>query len=78
MASPVGLAIRNEKAQVRINDALAKLAATQDAALPDQPIRTRDPLLRETLRLEWTAETLEGLVVATPVKKANPTTRKAD
>lgn len=61
MASPVGLAIRNEKAQVRLNDALAKLAGDLGIEVPDQPVRRRDLFLNETFRLEWTADTLELL-----------------
>lgn len=64
MASPVGIAIRNEKAQLRINDALALFGELLEVELPENPARSRDPLLREMLRMEWTAETLEVLANA--------------
>ena len=64
MASPVGLAIRNEKAQQRITDSLDLLGAALEVELPVEPARIRDPFLRETLRMEWTAETLEVLASA--------------
>ena len=60
MASRRGMALRNETAQGRINVALAVLVAEHDN-LPGQPVRTRDPLLNETARLEWIADTLDVL-----------------
>lgn len=68
MASRRGMALRTEEAQGRINVALAVLVADHDD-LPEQPGRTRDPLLDATLRLEWIADTLERLAgVAEPVQ----------
>lgn len=60
MASRLGMTIRNERANARIDAALAQMAEGLDVpAAPDQP---RDRLLAETLRLEWIADSLEAVV----------------
>lgn len=61
MASRIGMSYRNEAAQGRIDAALAQLAENFGDALPAQPALTRDAVYNETLRLEWTADTLEAV-----------------
>lgn len=59
MASRLGMAIREDQANQRIDAAVAALAGGSD--VPDAPEPTRDPVLRSTLRLEWIADVLEAL-----------------
>lgn len=59
MASAIGMAIRANKANERIDAALNELASRLD--VPAKPTRERDPLYSDVLRLEWLADTLETL-----------------
>lgn len=80
MASRLGMAIRNEQANNRIDAALARLATGKD--MPAVPEPTRDAILRDTLRLEWIAAALESMDQPTseqqePEPKAKATAKKS-
>lgn len=72
MASHIGLIFRNEKAQARVDTALAAIRAS-GVDIPESPSKTRDPRENDTLNLEWLAGALEA--VEASVRK--PATRKA-
>lgn len=73
MASHIGLIFRNEKAQARVDTALAAIRAS-GVDIPESPSKTRDPKENDTLNLEWLAEALEAVetTVRKPAAKAKP------
>jgi hypothetical protein len=68
MASRLGMAIRTQQANDRIDDAVALLTKGQD--VPAAPEPTRDAVLRGTQRLEWIASVLEALATQPAPKPA--------
>lgn len=61
MASKIGMTYRNEAAQARIDTTLEALSAGLPLDVGSVPTNRRDPVLQETLRLEWMADLLEAL-----------------
>lgn len=76
MASRLGMAIRNQQANDRIDDTLALLASGLD--VPDAPQPTRDDVLRATFRLEWIADVLEAIATKPAPKATSRTGRTKD
>jgi hypothetical protein len=62
MASKIGLSYRNVAAQTRLSAALGELAELSGEAAVAPPEGRRDGGLEATLRLEWMAEVVEGMV----------------
>lgn len=69
---PVGIAIRNEKSNNRIEESVATLAENLGVALPERPVhrRNEDPFFREMKHLEWQADAFALLADATAKKPA--------
>lgn len=61
MASKIGMTYRNEAAQARIDATLEGLTKGLTLDVGPVPTNRRDPILQETLRLEWMADLLEVL-----------------
>lgn len=61
MASKIGMTYRNEAAQARIDATLEGLTEALTLDVGPVPTNRRDPVLQETLRLEWMADLLEAL-----------------
>lgn len=76
MASKIGMSYRNEAAQARIDATLDGLTARLTTDVPPVPTNRRDPVLQETLRLEWMADLLESLA-AEPEPSRTATKAKA-
>ena len=72
MASSIGLIYRNEKAQARVDTALAAIIADGKLQVQELPSKTRDRDENDTLRLEWLADALEAIEasVRKPASKA--------
>jgi hypothetical protein len=71
------MALRNEAAQARIDTELATLAKGAGLELGDLPSVRRDPILQETLRLEWTADVLEAISAGGDSETAEEPARKS-
>ena len=62
MASKIGMAVRQEQAQRRIDAAVTALSAASGLEIAPLPATHRaDPVLRATRRDEWIADTLEAV-----------------
>ena len=62
MTSKIGMAVRQERAQARIDAAVDALTAASGLEIAPLAAMNRiDPVLRATLRDEWIADTLEAV-----------------
>lgn len=72
MASSIGLIYRNEKAQARVDTALAAIIADGKLQVSELPFKTRDRDENDTLRLEWLADVMEAVEASVRKPATNP------
>lgn len=73
MASKIGMAVRQERAQARIDAAVDALTAASGLEIAPLAAMSRiDPVLRATLRDEWIADTLEAVTAHLTAAAAEP------